>query len=276
MTNADRLKLSKIKSILKRHAQTNPSAKDLNIQQTFMSRSKLGLKDSFQFLLKRKSTLYNSLINIFSPVFMNPYAQKRINKLLSLYDERAVILNIGSGPTYYQGRRDIINVDIFPYNEVDIIADISKLPIKNNCVDIVIDIALLEHVTDADKAVQEICRIVKEGGYIISYIPFIQAFHASPYDFRRWTKSGIRQLFHYFNDIEIIVGAGPTSGLLWILQEWLAILLAFGNDTLHDILFLFFMVVTAPIKLLDLFLTRFPQAENIASGFYVFTKKNHD
>jgi len=57
------------------------------------------------------------------------------------------------------------------------------------------------------------------------------------------------------------------------LQEWLSILLSFGSKTLHDILFLALMVITAPIKMLDMLMVKLPYAEKIASGFYVIGEK---
>ena len=98
-------------------------------------------------------------------------------------------------------------------------------------------------------------------------------FHAAPDDFYRWTISGARELFSQFSEVDVFVGAGPASGFLWVLQEWLSILLSFGSKTLHDILFLTLMGLTWPVKFLDLFMVKLPYAENIASGFCVVAKK---
>jgi SAM-dependent methyltransferase len=134
---------------------------------------------------------------------------------------------------------------------------------------------MLEHVADPKSVIGEMYRILKSGGRIICYLPFIVPFHAAPNDFQRWTIPGIRKLFSDVGnmEIEIGIGAGPTSGMLWVLQEWLAIFFCFGIRGLHDLIFKVLMVFTAPVKLLDLLLTRFPYPDKIASGFYVVGKQ---
>jgi hypothetical protein len=89
------------------------------------------------------------------------------------------------------------------------------------------------------------------------------------------TTAGIRPLFSNFGHLEISVGGGPTSGMLWVFQEWFSLLLSFGNKTVHDVLFLCLMVLTVPLKLLDAFMARLPYADRVASGFYLFGEKGY-
>ena len=51
------------------------------------------------------------------------------------------------------------------------------------------------------------------------------------------------------------------------------ILFSFGNKKIHMLIYLFVMVITAPIKLLDYFLIKNPMAKNISSGFIYIGKK---
>jgi SAM-dependent methyltransferase len=213
------------------------------------------------------------LINVFKPVLPSKACRKNLLELLEKYDEGKVVLNLGSGPTYIYRRTDIVNIDLFAFNEVDIVADVTDLPIEDDSVDFIINIALIEHVDDPQKLVREMARILKWGGEIFCYLPFIQPYHAAPHDFYRWTIPGIQKLFAEFQSVEVGLGAGPTSGMLWVFQEWLAIFLSFGSQKLHDVIFMILMVLTAPIKLLDLLLEKFPCAEKIASAFYVIGKK---
>jgi hypothetical protein len=108
---------------------------------------------------------------------------------------------------------------------------------------------------------------------IYSYIPFIQGFHASPYDFYRVTVEGIRELFKDFKEIEVKPGSGPTSGFLWVLQEWLAMVLSFGIKPLYYVLLFLIMLATFPLKFLDVLLIHHPKAKNIASGFIFMGEK---
>ena len=269
-------KIEKINKILN-------SNKDFRIQNNsycFLAGDRLpastsgeGLLAKIQEKCKQNGRLYNLLVNIFSPVFITSDFKKQINILLTQYNSNDVILNLGSGPDILKTRKDIINVDIFAFDNVDIVADAEDLPIRDNSVDLVINRAMMEHVKNPEKVVACIHRILKANGEALIYIPFIQPFHAAPHDYCRWTLEGSRQLLSDFRTKKIRIGAGPTSGMLWVFQKWLAILLSFGSKYLHDIIFLSLMIITAPIKLLDIILVHFPNAEKISSGFFIIVRK---
>jgi hypothetical protein len=93
----------------------------------------------------------------------------------------------------------------------------------------------------------------------------MQGFHASPHDYQRWTIPGLRQLFAGFEVLSTNVAAGPTSGLLWLLQEWLALVGSFGSVRLYRCL-LPLTWVLSPLKYLDVLLARHPAAAVIASA----------
>jgi len=225
--------------------------------------------DKLKYKFKKYSTLYSLLIKIISPV----YSRNNLKKFIKTEIEGKcnLALNLGSGNIVLAD--EIINVDLFPYDNVDIAADIHNLPFLDKTIDGIICSAVLEHVQSPSTVVNEIHRVLKKGGKTFCYMPFISGFHASPDDYTRLTYEGMKILFRNFEIIELGVGGGPTSGLLWVLQEWLAIFLSFGSRRLHLLLYLFFMLLTFPIKYLDFFLTRHPLSKNIASGFYIIAKK---
>ncbi|MFG2037027.1 hypothetical protein [Dactylosporangium sp. NPDC048998] len=99
-------------------------------------------------------------------------------------------------------------------------------------------------------------------------MPFLQPFHASPYDFQRYTEVGLREQFGAFEVLSVRVGAGPTSGLLWVLQEWLAMVLSFGSRRLYRAI-LPLTWVLSPLKLLE----HHPMAAQAASGFVIEVRR---
>jgi SAM-dependent methyltransferase len=139
----------------------------------------------------------------------------------------------------------------------------------------VISLAVLEHVENPDLFIKEAYRVLKPGGFIITGVPFIQGYHASPSDHFRWTHQGIES-WHTrfgFKKEKIVANSGPTSSLLWILQEWLSIFLSFGLTPLYYFWWAVFTITLFPVKLLDLFLIYYPQAYKINSFNIYIGKK---
>lgn len=270
-------KTDKIKRILKQDADTcsvqNNAMCFLPGDRRPAETSGTGLLAKLQERIKKHGLLYYTLIDIFAPVFTSHRYKKQLKSLMDQYGTEKIILNIGSGPHYILNRKDTINIDIFAFNEVDIVADASDLPIEDEAVDLIITTGMLEHVGYPDMVVKEMYRVLKTNGNIFCDFPFMQPFHAAPNDYYRWTAIGISKLFSKFKNIKIRIAAGPTSGMLWVVQEWVAILFSCGNKTLHDIIFVLLMIATFPIKLLDIIAILFPNAEKISSGFFITANK---
>jgi SAM-dependent methyltransferase len=233
--------------------------------------------DKIKYLLKKFGKLYSFLIWLISPVLATGHLNKFLKTYFQKINNEAIIINIGSGNSDIS--KFVSNLDIIPYNNVDIICDVTNLPFKNDSVDLIINMALLEHIPNQQDVINEIHRVLKpvdasgRGGVIYSYVPFIQGFHASPSDFYRLTIEGTKEIFKKFTLKEIRLGSGPTSGFLWILQEWLAIILSFGIKPLYYALLFLIMLVTFPLKFLDVLLIHHPKAKNIASGFIFIGEK---
>ena len=216
---------------------------------------------------------YAHLIDPPDPVFVTKLGRSRIHKLLESLDKNKKSLNIGSGSTRYS--KDIINLDLFPDKNVDVVGNSALLPFKDESFSIIICQAVLEHVEDPDQSVREIKRVLKRGGMIYVELPFFQGLHATPAysDFRRYTIAGIQNMFREFELLEKGVLAGPGSALAWTLREFLAILLSFNSVYLYRIFNLFFGWLTVPVKYLDYFLEKSRFSFTIASGFFFLGKK---
>lgn len=225
--------------------------------------------DYFKHLMKRYDKLYNFLIYLISPVFIDRSLSNFLKKYVENKD--VIALNLGSGNSNISHK--IINVDIFPYKNTDICCNIANLSFKDNSIDIVFCIAVLEHVPNPEKVVSEIRRVLKKDGVVYLSFPFIQGFHASPFDYSRRTYEGMKFLFKDFKLIDLKCAGGPTSGMLWVIQEWVAILISFGNKYIHTIVLILMMILTFPIKFLDIFLINNSLAKNISSSFTYIGKK---
>ena len=224
--------------------------------------------DTLKSKLKKFSRFYYWLIYVISPVFTGREQKHFISNYV--HNDK-MTLNVGSGNSKIV--EHICNIDIFAYDNVDVVCDIADLPFLDNSIDVVFNSAVLEHVPNPQKVVDEIYRVLKPGGVIYTAFPFMQGFHASPYDYSRVTEEGIKALHKDFEVIDVKPFGGPTSGMLWVLQEWVAILFSFGSKKLHMLIYISLMIVTAPIKFLDYALIKHPLAKNISSGFVLIGKK---
>ena len=90
-------------------------------------------------------------------------------------------------------------------NECDL--EIDALPISAESTDIVVCLALIEHLSDPGNLIKEVKRVLKAGGILWLSTPDIQAcrekFWNDPTHVRPYTRSSLRSLLdmHFFADI---------------------------------------------------------------------------
>jgi SAM-dependent methyltransferase len=165
----------------------------------------------------------------------------------------------------------VIVSDVVLGPNVDVICDGMELPIRNDAVDCVLLLAVLEHVLDPAKVVSEVRRVLREGGLVVADTPFMQPVHMRQYDFTRFTDLGYRWLFRDFEEIQRGVSVGPASGLVWSVMYLFRSLgwnrgSALVLATIARLLFFW-------LKYLDLLIARRPAARDAAAGLYFVGKK---
>lgn len=154
---------------------------------------------------------------------MHPWETFFNEKITKIFKEKKSIVDIGGGlrvikekNNRYDSRREWIRpliekVDykildpVSDYNP-DIVGDIHDLPFKDNILDAIICIAVLEHVENPAKACTEMYRVLKPGGYCFIYVPFLFYYHAERGyygDFWRFTPDSIKHICKDFSSIEI-------------------------------------------------------------------------
>ena len=109
------------------------------------------------------------------------------------------LVYIGSGNDQIKG---FINVDLGDYKNVDIVADIGKMPFKSEKLDLIVSNSTLEHIYDYKPVIKEAYRTLKLGGYIYMSVPNICPRHHTV-DYHRWTMAGLVKLFDEFQIVEL-------------------------------------------------------------------------
>jgi len=152
-------------------------------------------------------------------------------KLKKIFTEKKYIIDIGGGLRVASSKGNRLeekNKWLEPYIKKveykvldkvedynpDIVGDIQSLPLEDNSVDAFICSAILEHVEEPQKAVKEMYRALKPGGYCFIYIPFLYYYHPMKgyyKDFYRFTYDGIQYMCRDFSKIEIQNVRGALS-----------------------------------------------------------------
>lgn len=228
-----------------------------------MDEERSGLTNWVKTVLRKWPWFYVFLIFLISPVCFSGLSAKRF---LKRYPKGSLMLNIGSG--VHKPHPDIVNVDIFYYKGVDLVANAEELPFPTGSVDAIVCESLLEHVPRPQKIVDEMYRVLRPGGGMYIVIPFVYPFHASPNDFQRWSVTGLRELLKAGHIEKIGTRAGPTSALVGQLGTWFAIAFSFGYEPLYNLLSLVGLLIFFPFKFLDVIFGWYPTAIHGAGQFY--------
>lgn len=180
-----------------------------------------------------------------------PWVDFYKDRLKRLLAEKHAVLDIGGGlriardrnnryaPANEWMREYIEKIDYKVLDPVDtyhpdIVGDIHDLPLGDGSLDAVICIAVLEHVENPIRAMQEVYRVLKPGGYAFLYVPFLYYYHAEKGyygDFWRFTEDSIRFMSKDFTHIEIAPVRGAVEtwvrlsplgryGFFAILARW--------------------------------------------------------
>lgn len=118
-----------------------------------------------------------------------------------------VISGIGNFRPLISKNAEVLDVQ---YPEVDM----QNLPHKDNIFDFVISDQVIEHLEDPQKAVEESCRVLKEGGIAIHTTCFINYIHLCPKDFWRFSPEALRYLCKDFSEILCCEGWGNRIAIL--------------------------------------------------------------
>jgi ubiquinone/menaquinone biosynthesis C-methylase UbiE len=152
-----------------------------------------------------------------------------------------------------------------------LICDAHDIPFADESFDAVIAQAVLEHVADPYRCMEEIHRVLKGQGLVYVETPFMVQVHLAPHDFTRFTHLGLRRLCRNFDELESGANSGPGMALAWAYQHFL---LSFATSkTLRRMLAIFAKLTSFYLKYLDYYLIDKPGTLDAAAGYYFLGRK---
>lgn len=197
------------------------------------------------------SRVRNALINRLAPVILGRHPRNRIfsfnyfnvshvrrflaARAAAMPDGAAVFLDVGAGQSPYRsffagkfGRYIAVDVpDSLPSQPVSGIEHLAgtaeKIPLPDASVDVALFNQVLEHVVDPEASLREINRVLKSGGLMLGSVPHISPVHLEPYDFRRYTDLGLRQMLEKHGCARIEIdhsGSVYTGAALLLTMDW--------------------------------------------------------
>ncbi len=165
-----------------------------------------------------------------------------------------------------------VNVDAQMFPGVDVVGDLQALPFADGRVAAIECNAVLEHVKNPNAAVGEMLRVLRPGGFLHIVVPFCHPFHAYPSDYQRWTTHGLRELLpaSQFDVLDEGIHTGPTATLLSFVCEYCRIL---APASLGKVAYAVANWLLWPLRYVDLWLNRKPNAHILANAIYILVEK---
>ena len=92
--------------------------------------------------------------------------------------------------------------------KLDIVSDITAIPLPDASVDAIMCTEVLEHIPDPIAAIKEFNRLLKPGGYLLITAPFASLTHFAPYHFasglsRFWYERHLPENSFTINDLTL-------------------------------------------------------------------------
>lgn len=155
-------------------------------------------------------------------------------KCIDMFTSSKEVIDIGGSLRLGQGKGNVAsdkNKWLLPYVEKvdykildpvpdynpDIIGDIHDLPFEDNSKEAILCLAVLEHVKNPIKAMEELYRVLQPGGKLLIYVPFLYYYHAHEGyygDYWRFTHDTLKMFAEPFSEYEIVPVRLPIETLI--------------------------------------------------------------
>lgn len=195
--------------------------------------------------------------NILPSLTKDFHLKKRYNELsVKINRTHGNVLIIGAGDKveFYKSlfsNCDVVASDVHLQLNADCVIDAHEIPFKDNFFDLVFAAQVIEHTINPWLLSQEVQRVTKNNGYIQIEAPQNYPYHGQPYDFFRFTFTGMRSLFSECQLEKCYITEGNASMVAVTIGNYLVN--TTSNKYIRQILLFFTRFLLGWIKYLDNF-----------------------
>jgi SAM-dependent methyltransferase len=192
----------------------------------------------------------------------------------------ARVLDAGAGEGQYARwftRHRYCGVDLaigdaaWNYSRLDVLANLTALPLRADAFDAALHIVTIEHLPEPGRALAEIARVLKPGAPLLLAAPHEWETHQPPHDYFRFTRFGLLYLLEMagFEDAE----ARPCGGYFRLLARRLLNGLQFFSGGARWLLFPLAALLLVPPALVLPCLDSLDRDRNFTLGYICTAKK---
>jgi SAM-dependent methyltransferase len=159
---------------------------------------------------------------------LDPYnseADRFVARGAAELESGALVLDAGAGECrhaplfehvrYFGTDNGVGDLTRWSYSNLDFFSDLKDLPVPDRSVDAVLNINVLEHVTDPQRVLCECHRVLRPEGRLFLVAPQSWLMHQAPRDYYRFTRHGLEYLLEKAGFTSLTIEA--VGGTFWNL-----------------------------------------------------------
>jgi len=157
------------------------------------------------------------------------------------------------------------------YSRLDVQGDLGRLPFPDAAFAAAINIVVLEHIREPQRALREISRVLAPGAPLLLVVPQEWGVHQEPHDYFRYTRYGLEWLLSNcgFQQWRI----EPVGGFFTLLGRRLLDSALYFQGGWRWMLFPLAAVLAGPAGLLSPSLDRFDRHKHSTLGYICLARK---
>ncbi len=192
------------------------------------------------------------------------------NRIFDGLGSTALCLAPGGGPVRFHS--SLVNLNIAPFENVDVIADAHRLPYLDSTVDAMHSEAVFEHLAAPARAAAEMYRVMKPGAMAFVATPFLAQYHGYPHHYQNYTLQGHQQLFADagFEVVEAGHCVGPVVALTTLVSAFFR---EYLPRPLNRIAWAAVAGISVLLRPIDRLLEHKPNAHALAATTYALIRK---